>query len=166
MTRPSLPLAAGNEDGPASSGDDWSFDRRDTAIDEDGPFVSAAQAWQGHRQGRLDARTFGVFPGSPLCGPDFIRRYVVFEVAHRFGDELLLWDAWGAAGDDVEASRAEALVDEVAGLLIRSDAGDEGAESELFDRYREDDGLRPGRWVVQRSPCGADDVRVDLQHPR
>ncbi|MEH3076027.1 MAG: hypothetical protein PGN11_05025 [Quadrisphaera sp.] len=148
---------------PELDGDAWPFDPRDLPTGAGAPFVTAAEVWSGYRAGQVDASLFGVFPGSPFAGPEFIRGYVVFEVAHRFGDELLLWDDWGAAGDSVEPGEAHALADEVAELLLRSDTGDAGAEAELAARYRQDERLHPGRWVVQHSPYGGDDVRVDLQ---
>ena len=54
------------------------------------------------------------------------------------------------------------LIDEVAALLIRADAGDAEAEAELERRYRDDDRLHPGRSVVQHSPYGLPDVTVEL----
>lgn len=124
----------------------------------DAPFATAAEVWQAYRRGELDPQTYGVFPGSDLSGPDFIRSYVIFEVAHRFGDELLLWDDWGAtqAGDDE-------LVDELAALLVRADAGDSAAEDELLAWYRADDRLHPGDTVTQNSPYGYPPKTVRLR---
>ncbi|TNM68216.1 transglutaminase domain-containing protein [Streptomyces sp. NP160] len=150
---------------PELDGGHWPFDPRDVPTGAGAPFASAAEVWRGHRAGELDASAYGVFPGSPFGGPEFVRGYVVFEVAHRFGDELLLWDAWGATEDDADPAEADALADEVADLLVRSDDGDGGAESELLARYTEDDRLHPGASVVQHSPFGADDVVVDLTPP-
>jgi len=82
------------------------------------PFQTAAEVWQGYRAGELDPETYGVFPGSPFAGPDFIRGYVIFQVAHRFGDELLLWDDWGATA----GSGDEEMIDRLADLLVRADA--------------------------------------------
>ena len=36
-----------------------------------------------------------------------------FELAHRYGDELLLWDGWGAT--QAEGPEIDVLADEVAG---------------------------------------------------
>ncbi len=84
----------------------------------------------------------------------------MFEVAHRFGDELLLWDAWGSTdGADVE------LADGIAALLIRADSGDESAETELEQLYRDDERLHPGDTVKQHSPYGAPPVTVRLEPP-
>jgi hypothetical protein len=85
---------------------------------------------------------------------------VIHEVAHRYRDELLLWDGWGAMGpelvDDVE------LIDEVAALLLAADDGDEVAERELAERYAVDPRLHPGRTVACYSPTGTES-RVDLR---
>jgi len=136
------------------------FDVRDMPVGPGAPFETAAEVWTGYRTGEIDASTYGVFPGSELSGPDFVHGYVVFEVAHRFGDELLLWDSWGATdGGDV------ALIDEIAALLIRADAGDDMAEAELAQRYRDDDRLHPGDSVQQYSPYGEPPVTVRLVPP-
>ena len=78
----------------------------------DAPFETAAEAWLGHRAGIRDATTYGIFPGSEASGPDFVRSYVFFELAHRYGDELLLWDGWGAT--QAEGPEIDVLADEVA----------------------------------------------------
>jgi hypothetical protein len=116
------------------------------------PFETAAEAWLRWRAGEQDLSTYGVRGQPALSGPSFVGAYVIFEVAHRYGDELLLWDSWGAAADPLANA---ALVDEVASLLVGADAGDTGAEAELFARYRQDDHLHPGDQVVTLSPFGA-----------
>lgn len=124
------------------------------------PFETAARAWSRWRAGDLDLSTYGVRGQPTLSGPAFVGAYVVFEVAHRYGDELLLWDSWGATADPL----AEVgLLDEIAGLLLRADAGDAGAESELAARYEQDDRLRPGERVVTLSPFGAAARTTDLR---
>lgn len=60
------------------------------------PFLTAAHVWRGHRSGVLDVDRFGVAEDVPIAGDWFVHSYVIQEVAHRFGDELLLWDQWGA----------------------------------------------------------------------
>jgi transglutaminase superfamily protein len=135
------------------------FDPEDMAAGPDAPFQTAAEVWQGYRAGELDPETYGVFPGAPFAGPDFIRGYVIFQVAHRFGDELLLWDEWGAT----LGSGHEALVDRVADLLVRADAGDSDAEEELYAWYRADDRLHPGDSVIQNSPYGGPPRSVSLR---
>ena len=63
-------------------------------------FVTAAEAWVGYRRGTIDPATYGVGPEVPgFRGPFFLFDEVIFEVAHRFGDELLLWDGWVASAN-------------------------------------------------------------------
>jgi hypothetical protein len=90
---------------------------------------------------------------------------VIFEVAHRFGDELLLWDGWGRVGEpDRTISEPDAAwLDTIGDLLIASDGGDLDAERTLLQRYRSDDGLRPGPSVLQASPYGDEHIEVSLQ---
>lgn len=155
------------------------FDVRELATGLDAPFVTASQAWLAHREGDLDLAAFGVWPGSGLAGREFVRSYVGLELAHRYGDELLLWDVWDAragapAGDaatpgderaagtwrDERAAGAsrdvdvDALADEVADLLVRADAGDACAEAQACAWYASDERLRPGRTVRTLSPLG------------
>lgn len=131
-------------------------------------FVSAANAWLSYRHGEIDPETFGVDPSIPvLRGPRFLFNEVIIEIAHRFGDELLLWDGWGRMGypgapvSDEDAS----WIDQVAALLVRADAGDPIAEAGAFDRYRTDAGLHPGATVIQASPLGDDVQQADISHP-
>ena len=58
----------------------------------DAPFQTAAEVWRGYRNYDLDPSRYCIYPGSDLSGPSLIRTYVIFETAHRCGDELLLWD--------------------------------------------------------------------------
>lgn len=119
-------------------------------------FLTAAHVWRAHRAGLIDVTRFGVAEGLGIDGAWFVHSYVIAEVAHRFGDELLLWDTWGAMSADLDNAPAEhlVLVDEVAELLVRADGGDQGAESDLLGRYREDSRLHPGRHVRSISPYG------------
>jgi hypothetical protein len=96
---------------------------------------------------------YGVWPGSEYSGPDFVRDYVVRELSHRLGDELLLWDKL----TDVED------VDGLAALLVRADAGEADADAELRARYESDERLRPGRTVQQNSPYRRPPVQVRLR---
>jgi Transglutaminase-like superfamily len=128
-------------------------------------FVTAAQAWTAYRRGDIDPETYGVDPNVPVFrGPRFVFDEVIYEVAHRFGDELLLWDAWGRIGEPGSPVSAEDAwwLDDVAALLLDADAGDLDAERQLLDRYRSDDGLHPGTTILQASPFGADPVPVAL----
>lgn len=136
------------------------------SVDLDDPgFVTAAEVWLGFRAGDLDPETYGVDPTVPVFrGPRFVFDEVIYEVAHRFGDELLLWDSWGRIGEPgspVDLADATWL-DEVARLLVAADAGDEEAERRLIERYRNDDGLHPGSTVVQASPYGDPPIEVTL----
>jgi hypothetical protein len=148
-TDPELP-----DPGP---GADLGFDPRDMPTGPGAPFVTAAEVWRGHRGGSLDAGEYGVWPGSPFRGPDFVAHYVVYEVAHRFGDELLLWDDW----DGLHAPDP-AWLDDVAALLADADAGVAGAEEHLAALHASDPRLRPGDTVVQHSPFGLPPRTVDL----
>ena len=128
-------------------------------------FVTAAQVWLGHRRGDIDPDRYGVDPSVPIFrGERFIFEEVIYEVAHRFGDELLLWDTWGRMGEPgspVDHADAE-WIDDVARLLLAADEGDDSAEQRLLHRYRNDRGLRPGATVIQASPHGEPPVEVRL----
>jgi hypothetical protein len=122
------------------------------------PFETAAQVWTAHRRGEIDVDRYGVAPDMPFRGAPFARRYVLLELAHRERDELLLWDGWGA----MEDSGDPGLIDEIAGLLLAADGGDEAAERELADRYRAGERLNPDGQVRSHSPTG-NVVDVDLR---
>jgi hypothetical protein len=144
-------------------------DPTDLAFGDARGFLTAAQAWTGYREGRLDAETFGVAPEVPLLrGARFLLEEVIYEVAHRFGDELLLWDGWGRIAPPGAAlsEAAQVWMDDVAALLLAADAGDADAEQRLLARYRADDGLRPGDAVMQASPYGGEPVLVTLARAR
>ncbi|GLY04655.1 MULTISPECIES: transglutaminase-like domain-containing protein [Actinoplanes] len=144
-----------------------------------GGFRTAAQAWRSIRRGEEDPALFGVGRGSPIGGARLVRQYVLNEVAHRFGDELLLWDIWGdlataadelgdrpfdAAWEDLPAADAGdvAVIDEIAGLLLAADGGDQSAEGKLASLYASDARIRPGDTVSCHSPSGSR-ARVDLR---
>jgi len=131
-------------------------DPADIAAGPDSPFPTAAQVWAGHRAGTIDVSRYGVAEGLGIGGDWFVHSYVIAELAHRFGDELLLWDTWGAMCRDLDhAPPADILlVDEVAALLIAADEGDIGAEGTLLQRYRTDPRLHPGSSVRSVSPYG------------
>ncbi|QNO38600.1 transglutaminase domain-containing protein [Protaetiibacter sp. SSC-01] len=124
-------------------------------------FATAAEVWRAIRAGEADARSFGVFPGSPFAGEPFVFDYVLRDLAHRMGDELLLWDIWGAMSEQPTDAEA-AWMDGLAALTIAADAGDDDAASELARRYERDDRLNPRGRVLQASPYGQPDVEVDL----
>jgi hypothetical protein len=131
-------------------------DPTDISPGPNSPFLTAGHAWLAHRAGSVDVNRFGTPDVPVLRGEWFVYRYVIAEVAHRFGDELLLWDTWGAmSGYRDRASPADpVLVDEIAHLLVRADHGDLQAERELPGRYRDDDRLRAGAHIRSFSPNG------------
>ena len=140
-------------------------DPLDMATGPGAPFESAAEAWRRYRAGEIDPSTYAVQPGSDIGGPWFIHNYVLLEVAHRYGDELLLWDSWGAmrAPDEFEDPDKARLIDRVAELLVRADAGDNGAEAELHRWYVADPRLHPGARVLRFSPVSEEPVEEHLR---
>ncbi|CCH80278.1 conserved hypothetical protein [Nostocoides japonicum T1-X7] len=143
-------------------------DVRDLGRGPDSPFRTAAETWLAHRDGTLDVGDHGVFPGAgpDLRGPGFVRHYVVMQLAHRYGDELLLWDTWGAIAPDGPALSDEE-VDDIARRLVAADADVESpasraADEELYAVYRSDARLRPGAVIRQLSPLGTESQVVDL----
>ncbi len=137
----------------------------DVAEDLALPFVPASIAWLAFRAGLVDVDLFGVDPGLPIRGDWFVHDYVLFELAHRQGDELLLWDTWGAMSqDDTLEGLDLALVDEIADLLVRADHGDHAADAELAARYVADARLHPGPRVRTLSPTGTS-TWTDLTPP-
>ena len=107
-------------------------------------FVTAAQVWVGYRRGEIDPETYGVDPDVPVIrGERFVFDEVIYEVAHRYGDELLLWDGWGRIGEPGEpvSDDEAAWLDPIAELLLAADQGDLDAERVLHQRYLGDDGL-------------------------
>jgi hypothetical protein len=133
------------------------------------PFMTAAEAWLAWRSGDLDVTRFGAGPGVVPEGPWFLQDYVLRELAHLQGDELLLWDVWGAmSGPDAPIEDAVlAMTDEVAALLVAADAaegvgdpaGSQGrtaggntARSRLGEWYRSDARLHPGGTILRFDP--------------
>lgn len=164
---------------PELDQEDFDFDVHNMPTGPDSPFQTAAEAWLAIRGGTVDAETYGVDGDLPgLKGRNFVRAYVLLEVAHRHRDELLLWDLWGpqlnsrylheAAGGQVGAwiresglpgadtsdAEFDAVVDELAYLLVAADAGDDEAADQLAELYREDVRLHPGERVLTLSPTG------------
>jgi hypothetical protein len=122
------------------------------------PFRTAAEVWAGCRAGSLDPTLFGAGPGSEFAGMWFIHNYVLMQLAHRYADELLLWDGWGAmAMPDGPDDATLGLVDDIAELLIAVESAESPAEESRVDallrkRYDNDERLRPGTSVTQFSP--------------
>jgi hypothetical protein len=162
-------------DSQLAPGPMWPMDTQDVpiAVGEEAVekpyFYTAAQAWTAYRRGAVDPTTFGVHPDMPhLCGAGFMAGEVFIELTHRMRDELLLWDLHGGVGAGPGVAD-EALVDEIAGLMLRADGGDRAAEEELARRYAADDRLHPGDTVRCLSPQGADNdvnlrTRVAVPH--
>jgi hypothetical protein len=140
-------------------------DATDLEVGEHAPFRTAAEVFKLMRAGEIDPAIYGVAPGNEFSGPQFVVGEVFYELAHRYGDEVLLWDAWGAIPPvdqpvDVDVIR---LIDEVAELLLAADAGDLDAEAKLYHRYVTDDRLHPGESVHRFSPFGEPPVEVTLR---
>ncbi|TWD75341.1 transglutaminase superfamily protein [Kribbella amoyensis] len=140
--------------GPAEH---WGFDVHDIPA---GRFRSAAEVWLAFRAGEIDGDLYGVAPDLPIRGGWFIRDYVFLQLAHLRGDELLLWDGFGAMADDLSMDLGP--TDELAALLVAADAGDRSADTKLADLYRIDPDLHPGRLIEVRSPTGTPPYRIDL----
>lgn len=116
------------------------------------PFLTAAAAWSGFRQSGISIDDLGVRAGPvEFKGAPFVFAYLIMDVAHRFGDELLLWDYWGAMAMPGEALDTE-LGDQLADLVLRADAGDQQAEQDLHDIHATDPRVRPGPKILQFSP--------------
>jgi hypothetical protein len=145
-------------DSQLEPGPHWSFDPQDMVP---GWFRSAAEVWLGCRAGELDPDVFGVDPSLPIRGAWFIRNYVLFQLSHLQGDELLLWDGWGAMSGELDGDLAK--VDEIARLLVAADGGDDSATEVLAARYAADPDLHPGERIQQLSPAGDPPVTVDLR---
>jgi len=128
-----------------------------------GRFVSAAEVWLDVRAGTRDPDSYGVDPGLPFRGEWFIRNYVQLQLAHLQGDELLLWDNWGSMSDTVDGADV-ALTDQIAGLMVAADNGDEAAREKAADLYRSHPGLTfTGRSYVT-SPTGAPPTWVEISN--
>lgn len=140
-------------------------DPLDLEIGDQAPFRTAAQVFTLMRSGGIDSASYGVASGSPFSGEQFVVGEVFYEVAHRYGDEVLLWDGWGAlpGPDRPVEDDVLTLVDEVADLLLAADAGDVQAEARLYSRYLNDARLIPGDAVTRFSPFGDAPVQVTLR---
>lgn len=137
-------------------------DPHDIVVGNDSPFLTAATAWSGYRRRGRPIDDLGVRVGPvEFTGPPFVLSYLIMDVAHRFGDELLLWDFWGAMplpGAPIDYE----LGDVLAKLVQRADRHDETAELTLLDLYQHDPRIRAGDEIVRHSPRGAPPVRVSL----
>lgn len=126
---------------------------RDMPTGAESPFPTAAEVWRAWRAGELNAQDYGAAPDHPARGPWMIQNYVLRDLAHRFGDELLLWDFWGAmATPGPLGADVVEMTDQVATQIMAADAGDLAAERELESWYRADPRLHPGKTVLRRDP--------------
>jgi hypothetical protein len=98
-----------------------------------GEFLTGGEAWSAHREGGIDAATFGVW-GTENFGPAEIRGNAIRDLASLNRLETLPWDEWGRmeasyqgeTGADFDAlmdriaatGDPEALYDEVAELQV------------------------------------------------
>lgn len=106
-------------------------DPHDISTAVDSPFLTAAGAWIGYRQHGRSIDDLGIrIPTAEFMGPPFVLTYLIMDVAHRFGDELLLWDYWAAIPLPGRTMHVE-LGDELADLVVHADAGDVDAERQL-----------------------------------
>lgn len=141
-------------------------DPHDLEVGAEAPFLAAAAVWDGHRRHGHTVDDLGVRVGPvELTGAAFVMSWMIMEVAHRFGDELLLWDAWGAMplpGRELDPQ----LGDDLAHLMRDADRGNRDAERELWTWYRADPRLHPAQRVLQFSPRGGTAVEVALTPPR
>ncbi len=126
------------------------FDAGDMDRGPRGPFRTAATVWTQFRAGGIDdeeIQRFGVDPALPYRGPQFVAGYVVTELAHLHGNELLLWDVWGA----MDSLDDPAGIDRLAALLLDPDAH----RAELAAAF-DDDRYHPRGRVRCQSPTGLD----------
>ena len=128
-------------------------------------FATAARVWSAYRHGTSTPTPTASIRTCPTSAANgFLFDEVIYEIAHRFGDELLLWDGWGRiTGPCAEVTEEDAAwLDGVAALLLAADDGDLDAEAGALSRYRADAGLHPGPTIVQASPFGDPPVDVTL----
>jgi hypothetical protein len=138
----------------------------DIPIGDASPFLTAAAAWAGFRQLGASVDDLGVQIGPvAFTGAPFVLAYLIMDVAHRFGDELLLWDHWGAMplpGGTLDTE----LGDHLADLVLRADTSDRSAEDELRDIHATDPRVRPGPQILQFSPRHEPPRQIRLDSPR
>lgn len=140
-------------------------DPYDISTGDGSPFLTAAATWSGFRKSGAPIDDLGVRTGQvEFTGAHFVLAYLIMDVAHRFGDELLLWDCWGAItlpGEDLDID----LGDQLAELVLRADAGDQQAEQDLRDIHAADPRVRPGAQILQFSPRNEPPRQVKLDEP-
>jgi hypothetical protein len=100
-----------------------------------GQFLSGGEAWVAHREGRIDAASFGVY-GTENWGPAEIRGNAVKDLAALNKVEVLPWDEWGrmtASYEGRTGAEYDRLIDTIAAVC----AGDDPAA--ITALYQSDD---------------------------
>ena len=98
-------------------------------------FLSGGEAWVAHREGRIDAASFGVY-GTENWGPAEIRGNAVKDLAALNKVEVLPWDEWGrmtASYEGRTGAEYDRLIDTIAAVC----AGDDPAA--ITALYQSDD---------------------------
>lgn len=97
-----------------------------------GQFLTGGEAWTAHREGRIDAATYGVF-GTGNWGPAEIRGNAVKDLAALNKVEMLPWDEWGrmtASYEGQTGAEYDQLIDTIAAVCA---ADDPAAVAALYD---------------------------------
>ena len=88
-----------------------------------GQFLTGGEAWAAHREGRIDASTFGVY-GTQNWGPAEIRGNAVRDLAALNKVEMLPWDEWGrmtASYEGRTGTEYDRLIDAIAVVCAGDD---------------------------------------------
>lgn len=88
-----------------------------------GEFFSGGEAWVAHREGRIDAASYGVY-GTENWGPAEIRGNAVRDLAALNKVEMLPWDEWGRMDDSYQGktgSEYDVLMDSIAAVCASED---------------------------------------------
>jgi hypothetical protein len=97
-----------------------------------GQFFAGGEAWQAHREGRIDATLFGVY-GTSNFGPAEIRGNAIRDLAALNKAEMLPWDEWGRMTASYEGQTGadyDELMDTIAKVCA---ADDPAAVAELYE---------------------------------
>lgn len=112
-----------------------------------GEFLSAAEAWQAVRSGKLDA---GLFRDKENSGLSVVRNNLLLDLAAMNKRELLNWDRYGWMLRPFEdfSDKAWEILDKAAELLL---AGD-GALDELAELYNREEGIQVPKVIRCETP--------------
>lgn len=125
----------------------------DLPVGPDAPFKTAAEVWQGWREGVHDPNDYGVRPGGPERGPWMVQTSVIRDAAFRARAEPLLWDTWGMMSDaDGPTDEQIALADRIAALTMAADGGDVAKEAGLLRMFERDPRVALPSVVLTRTP--------------